>query len=138
MIKNLADYFLPEQEFYLKNVEYKKIEKVIPESEYVLNCIDNLEVNVNEKRGVQVIATRKLKFDPEELFSLTVTFGANLKFCEDKKAELKWTEINLAEEFRDNGQFVLGNLMSRISLLIAEITSSYGQPPLMLPPSIGK
>ena len=44
--------------------------------------------------------------------------------------------MNLAEEFRKNGQFVLGNLMNRISLLIAEITSSFGQAPIILPPSI--
>ena len=54
----------------------------------------------------------------------------------ERKEEYDWDKINLAEEFRENGEFVLGNLMSRISLLIAEITSSFGQIPLILPPAI--
>ena len=44
----------------------------------------------------------------------------------------------MAEEFRDNGKFVTDNLMSRISLMIAQITSSYGQSPLILPPVVAK
>lgn len=31
---------------------------------------------------------------------------------------------------------MISNLMHRISLLISQITSSYGQPPLILPPNL--
>lgn len=79
---------------------------------------------------------RVLKFDPEEIFELSVSYGAILKFKHEKKEDYDWNNINLAEEFRENGQFVLANLMNRISLLIAEITSSFGQTPLVLPPSV--
>ena len=40
--------------------------------------------------------------------------------------------MNMAAEFKENGAFVLNNLMSRISLQIAQITSSYGQVPFNL------
>ena len=56
-----------------------------------------------------------------------LSYGAILKIKKERKEEYDWDKINLAEEFRENGEFVLGNLMSRISLLIAEITSSFGQ-----------
>ena len=46
--------------------------------------------------------------------------------------------INLADEFRKNGDFVTIQLMSRITLLIAEITSSFGQQPLILPTALAK
>ena len=72
------------------------------------------------------------------MFNLTVTFGAILKFDPAKKDEYKWHEINMAEEFRKNGEFVTNNLVARISLLIAQITSSYGQTPLILQPSVAK
>lgn len=136
MIRNLADYFETEQEFYLDRIIYNRIDKngeVV--EEYSLNCIDNIEVDVYDD-FVKLTVKRVLEFEPEELFDLSVSFGAVLRFHEDKKGDYDWKKINLAEEFRENGQFVLGNLMSRISLLIAQITSSFGQAPIILPPGI--
>ena len=53
----------------------------------------------------------------------------------EKVKEHDWHNMNMAAEFKENGAFVLNNLMSRISLQIAQITSSYGQVPLILPPA---
>ena len=80
----------------------------------------------------------KLTFNPEKMFRLSVAFGADLRFDPQKINEYNWREIDLADEFRENGDFVTGNLMSRITLLIAQITSSFGQPPLVLVPSVTK
>ena len=135
MIPNLIDYFEAEQEFYLDKILYNRIDKKEQANEYSLNCIDNIEVAVNENI-VKLTITRALKFDPEEIFELSLSYGAILKIKKEKKEEYDWDKINLAEEFRENGEFVLGNLMNRISLLIAEITSSFGQIPLILPPTI--
>ena len=135
MISNLIDYFEAEQEFYLDKILYNRIDKKEQANEYSLNCIDNIEAAVNENI-VKLTITRALKFDPEEIFELSLSYGAILKIKKERKEEYDWDKINLAEEFRENGEFVLGNLMSRISLLIAEITSSFGQIPLILPPAI--
>lgn len=135
MISNLADCFESEQEFYLDKVSYNRIDKREQTKEYSLNCVDNIEVAVNGEI-VKLTVKRVLKFEPEEIFELSVSYGAILKIKEEKKSQYDWKKINLAEEFRENGQFVLGNLMNRISLLIAEITSSFGQPPIVLPPAI--
>ncbi len=135
MINNLVDYFVSEQEFYLDTISYNRMDKKEQTTEYLLNCIDNIDVEVNEET-VNLIVKRVLKFEPEEIFELSVSYGAILKFDKNKKNDYDWEKMNLAEEFRKNGQFVLGNLMNRISLLIAEITSSFGQAPIILPPSI--
>lgn len=137
MIKNLVDYFLPEQEFYLQNISYNRIENGVDSKNHTLNCVDNISVDVKEE-AVKIIVTRTLKFEPEELFTLTVSFGAILKFNPQKKSAYNWNEINMAEEFRNNGDFVIGNLMQRITLQIAQITSSFGQSPIILPPNIPK
>ena len=138
MIRNLSEYFKPELEIFLDTVSYKRIEKLNNncEQELSLLCQDNLKVMTNED-GVRIIVTRTLMFEPEELFALNVSFGADLKFNE-RKAEHEWTEINLAEEFGENGDFVTAQLMSRISLLIGQITASFGQQPLILPSVISK
>lgn len=135
MISNLVDYFENEQEFYLDKVLYNRIDKKEHIKEYSLNCIDNIDVDINQDI-VKLTVKRVLKFEPEEIFELSVSYGATLKIKKEKKQDYDWNKINLAEEFRENGQFVLGNLMNRISLLIAEITSSFGQEPLILPPVI--
>ena len=78
-----------------------------------------------------------MAFDPEKIFALSVSFGMDLKFNE-RKGEHDWQNVNLAEEFRENGDFVTAQLMSRISLLIGQITSSFGQQPLILPTGLAK
>ncbi len=122
----------------MDTVSYKRIENVNDkcEQELSLLCQDNLKAMLSED-GVRIIVTRTLMFEPEALFALNVSFGADLKFNE-RKVEHEWTEINLAEEFGENGDFVTGQLMSRISLLIGQITSSFGQQPLILPSMIAK
>lgn len=135
MIKNLADYFLPQQEYYLEEISYNRIDKQGSASEYSLNCIDKIDVEINDD-FVTILVKRTLQFEPNEIFELTISFGSILKFHPDMKNDYDWEKIDLAEEFKQNGQFVLGNLMNRISLLIAEITASFGQPPFILPPRI--
>lgn len=138
MIKNLSDYFLPEQQFYLHKVAYERIDNKNLQEQYSLNCADNITVEIGENNKVKVIVTRSLQFDPPEMFQLSVSFGTDLKLHPQRLGEYDWSTLNLAEEFRDNGQFVTDNLMSRISLLIAQITSSFGQQPLILPPTVAK
>lgn len=134
MIKNLEEYFLPEQTYFLNSVNYKILDNASQDGE--IKCIDNINTNVTDD-GVRVIFTRTLKFTPESIFELSVSFGTILKFNEKNKDEIKWNDISLAKEFKDNGAFVLQNLLNRTSLLIAEITASFGQIPIIIPPIIG-
>lgn len=135
MIKNLSDYFLPKQEFYLDNISYRRLEKQTKANEYVLNCVDNISAKIDGDI-VRLTVERVIKFEPKDIFDLSITFGVILKFNNDRKKEIDWEKIDLAEEFKENGNFVLSNLISRISLLVAEITSSFGQPPILLVPQL--
>lgn len=139
MIKNLIEYFEPEQEFYLEKVIYNRVEDQKDTTqdgkEYTLQCIDNITTSISND-VLKILVQRQLKFDPEGIFGLTVSFGANLKFVESKKKEYDWNQIDLSNEFKINGGFVMGNLMSRISMLVANITASFGQAPIVLPPGI--
>ena len=137
MIDNLAEFFDPVQKIFLETISYKRLDALDENvnKNYSLTCQDNIKADYNNE-SVRIILTRTLKFDPEEIFFLSVSFGAILKFT-DKKDEYDWSSINLAEEFKDNGNFIIPQLMSRISLLIGQITSSYGQQPIILPPNIG-
>ena len=138
MIANLKDYFEPSQEIFLDSISYNKIEntEVYPEKDIFLICQDNVRASI-EASGVKILLTRSLTFDPNVLFHLSVTFGTLLKFNK-KKNDIDWEKLDLAEEFRENGEFATSQLMNRISLLIGQITSSFGQQPIMLPTSLIK
>jgi hypothetical protein len=138
MVKNLESYFLNEQEYYLEEIQYERIEndEAGNNVDCSLNCLDSINAVVNSNETVRLTVTRTLEFEPENIFRLKVAFGALLTFDPDKVMEYDWHNINMAEEFRENGEFVLNNLISRISLQIAQITSSFGQMPLILPPTI--
>lgn len=137
MITNLSSFFRPEHEIFLDKISYDRIES--PEAvngEISLVCHDNVTVSHGDE-GVKIVITRSLVFDPNILFVLSVSFGAILSFNENS-SQINWDDVNLAEEFRENGDFVTNQLMSRISLMIGQITSSFGQRPIMLPSELIK
>lgn len=134
MFSDFAQFFLPEYEFFLDEINYRRL-PVSANGETNLTCQDTLSANIVGD-GIKVLVVRRLHTDTDELFDLSVSFGAILKFNKDKASEIQWEKIDLAKEFKESGQFVLGNLLSRICLLIAQITSSFGQMPLILPPMI--
>lgn len=134
MIENLADYFESEHEYYLQQINYKRLDSE-PDTNYSLDGIDIINTDVSNNT-VFITATRKFTFEPEGIFEIEVSFGAILTLAKEKQNDLDWENINLAEEFKENGDFVLSNLMSRISLLIAQITSSFGRQPLITPPNV--
>ena len=135
MIHNLVEYFLPEQEFYLDKIVYNRLPQHTGNSEYSLKCKDTVQV-VLEDNGIRITVERILRFEPEEVFELAISFGAVLKFNDKKKQDHQWKDIDLSKEFIENGGFVIDNLMNRISLLVSQITSSFGQTPIVLPPSL--
>ena len=138
MINNLANYFNPEMEIFLDSVNYTRIKDGAPpvKSDISLLYRDNINVTLIES-GILIVISRSLTFDPKTIFELSVSFGAVLKFNENKD-EVDWRNLNLAEEFRENGDFITVHLISRIDLLIGQITSSFGQQPIILPGNVIK
>ena len=136
MITNLEEYFSDSYNLFLDEINYKKLNSPQNGAMLELKCNDQIEAKMDDTRNVSVWVRRTLKFDTDEVFFLKVSFGAILALNEKKKDEYDWTKIDLAREFKENGGFVTNNLMSRISLLIAQITATVGQQPLILPPNI--
>lgn len=134
MIDNLSEYFNKEYQFYLDSITFNRIDNGDFTNQIKMNCTDQIQTYISD-RTVKLTLTRLVNFQPENLFSLSVSFGAILIIKEEKYKEYDWKTIDLANEFRNSGNFVLDNLMSRITLLIGQITSSFGQQPLILSPA---
>ncbi len=133
-MNHLEKMFEKEYEFYLESVKYTRKHKTEGITQYTLNCTDTLSTSNISKDGLQVSIKRSLQFDPDEIYSLSVVFGVLLKFSDNYNSEID--KYDWSDELAHNGNFFLSNIMPRISHLIAEITASYGQIPVITPPSL--
>jgi len=125
------------KEIYLDNIQFKRINKKGAGEKVSLVCKDDLKLReITEDRACFTL-TRHIGFKPVSFFELSISFGFSLLFKQENKSIIKWEDIDLVNELlRDNGVFI-GPVISRISLLIAQITSStIGQMPLITPPTL--
>lgn len=133
---DINQYIEPRQQTFLSNVEYRLLELVASGSKNVINVADNLEARFLDPKHIKLTLTRKLTFNPAGLFELSVSFGTILTLREDSYYLVDWKTYDVAEEIARNSKNLINPLAARISLLIAEITSSYGQNPIVTPPTI--
>lgn len=132
------EYFVPVNIVKLENISYESLPHLNSHSGQVkMNCKDTIVAQLKE-RGVKINFNRKIEFEPETAFTVSVTYSVFLPFREEKKHEMEWKAVDLAGEFRRAGGPVLTKLMSKTSLMIAEITDAADQNPLITPPAPGK
>ena len=129
---NFNDYFKDEYQFSLKDVSYSKIECEQRISEYELKISDTINAELKED-FLYVTFTRNVYFEPKLMFNLKIVFDIILYLNEGSKE--KAAGINWSQALLENPNIYLGNVTSRTSQLIAEITASFGQQPLITPPN---
>lgn len=127
-------YFLPQRQIFLDNVQYETLETEKTSETRKLNCKDTILAQHSDK-WVKINFNRTLSFTPEGVFRLSVTFGVLMPFNPQTKDEINWNETDIASAFQKNCQPLLAGLMSRTSLMVAQITSASGQNPLITPAS---
>lgn len=129
------EYFIPMNNVKLENISYESIPQVNTLNGQVkMNCKDTIVAQLKE-RGAKINFNRKVEFEPETAFTVSVTYSVFLPFREEKKDEIDFKAVDLAGEFRRAGGPVLTKLMSKTSLMIAEITDAADQNPLITPPA---
>lgn len=123
-------YFLAERRVVLENVSYE-VHPVQPSGTMKLNGKDTIIAQVAGQAGVKVTYNRTLQFDPEGPFSLSVSFAVMLVFNPGTRDEIDWKTIDVANEFRKACPALVTTMMSRATLLVAEITSASGGAPII-------
>ncbi len=130
-------YFLKESQVFLSHIDYDFLS--FPQQvDNKLSIKDTIGVYNLEDGKVKIEITRSLDFGAGKLFSLTVVFGILLRKNPFSENEIDWANINLAEEIKNANLPLIKNVMSKMCVLIAEITSSYGQVPVITPPQLIK
>ena len=133
---NFKEYFRDEYQFALKNISYTQLSPAPLGSDVSLNIIDALGTNLSSS-SLELTFHRNVAFTPSSLYSLTVTFTCTLSFKDSSCVE-KAQQVNWNDAFTNTRSPYLTNIASRASNLIAAITASYGQPPLITPPNLIK
>lgn len=123
-------YFLAERRIVLENVNYE-VHPVQPSGQMKLNGKDTIIAQVAGQAGVKVTYNRTLQFEPEGPFSLSVSFAVMLVFNPGTRDEIDWKTIDVANEFRKACPALVTTMMSRATLLVAEITSASGNAPII-------
>lgn len=136
---NFDRYFLHDRRVFLDNISYETVKPDSMQRELKLNCKDTILAQLTNQ-GVKINFNRALNFEPEGIYSLSVTFAVMLIFDPSTKDEVDWKKLDIAGEFKKSCPQLMSVLMSRASLLISQITSAAGQPPLITPaaPNITK
>ena len=131
-MENFDKYFLPEKKIFLENISYETVRMDAVPGSMKLECKDTIVAQLMEN-AVKINFNRAVNFEPEGIFSLSVTFSTVLVFDPGKKGEVDWKNTDIAGEFKKGCPQILSALMSRTSLMIAQITAAQGQNPLITP-----
>ncbi len=121
-----------QQELFLDSVKYEMSFGEVKNGEARLAINDSLDVCVEEGK-IKVVFLRVVNTVPMELFSISVSFGCFLPLKEDYINEKDWDIVQLKEELLQEKN-IIGGLVSRSSMLISQISSSYGQSPIITQP----
>lgn len=125
-------YFLAERHIMLENVSYET-QRVQP-GQLRLNARDTIVAQLIGSAGVKITYNRTLSFEPEGPFTLSVSFSVMLVFNPGTRGEVDWKTIDMAEEFKKNCPQLVQAMMTKTTLLVAEITNANGSPILPILP----
>ena len=129
---DFQDFFEQEYQFSLKEIVYNRIDSDSHE-DGSLKITDNLSTAVLNE-CLSIVFERRVSFDPVSNFNTKVAFETRVKFKENKAAKktaAEWKKILL-----ENENIYLANMIPRASHLLASITASIGQPPLITQPGL--
>lgn len=129
---NFKSYFLKERRVFLENINYETVKgENRNEGERRLGCRDTVVSQLISPVGVKIIFNRRLNFEPEAIFTLSVSFGVFMLFDPARRDEIDWNEVNIVKEFTKDCPEILTELTSRATLLTAQITSAAGNTPII-------
>lgn len=128
-------YFQNKRTIFLNEIKYELITLESEPKDVKFQIKDQIETMIKENHELHIIFTRIVHFDPKSLYDLRVSFGLILPFKDEIIKKEDVSTLNFKKFFVENNVY-LGDILSRTSQLIAEITSSHGQPPIITPPNI--
>lgn len=101
-------------------------------SDVQLQLKDTVTVSEKTTQNLYLTIERVLEFTPPSLFDMKISYSVVLSFKQSNSS--CYTEKQFEEYFSSQNNPVFSSVFSRISSLIAQITGSSGQAPIITPP----
>ena len=132
---NFIETFNENYSYFLKEIQYQVITVGSIQDKIDIMIGDRLTFNMLDDLHVEIIVERTVKFEPNVVYELSVSFGAILELKDRNKIE---NDSDWKNDFikSPEGNTIIQGLLSRVSLQIAQITSSYGLNPIVTPPNL--
>lgn len=132
---NFTQLFNENYSYFLNEISYKVITVGNIQDKVDIVVKDDTAFEMLDEAHLQIIVERNICFQPNVVYELKVSFGAILELKGISEIE---RGIDWEQEFKNSneGIAVIQGLLTRISLQIAQITSSYGLNPIVTPPNL--
>lgn len=124
----------------------KKIELYHVDFQYLGTLSENIDVHLSDRATVlskddkmlKVLITRRINFEPQNLFAIEASYYVEHYLKEEFIGKINWGEYNIENELISNIDYFSDHQMNRLSLLIAQTLSSFGNSPIITPPTFKK
>ena len=132
---NFAELFNENYSYFLKEIGYQVITVGNIQNKVDIVIKDNTTFEMLDQNHLQVVVERNVRFEPNIVYELKVSFGAILELKNMSEID---RNIDWSQEFikSNEGLTVIQGLLARISLQISQVTSSYGLNPIITPPNL--
>ena len=132
-MKNFLELF-GRYRYKLQNISY--VSKEEEDDSEPFSFYDEYKLLESNSEKITIDYTRYAKTNTGILFDLSITFRIEHFYNNDQDYDLD--DYDIPEEIDSNIDFFSADLISKVSLLIAEITSNFGQFPIITNPSFTK
>ena len=132
---NFIETFNENYSYFLKEIHYRVITVGNIQDKIDIMIGDCLTFNMLDDSHLEIIVGRNVKFEPNVVYELSISFGAVLELKENSRLAI---DSDWKNDFikSPEGNTIIQGLLSRVSLQIAQITSSYGLNPIVTPPNL--
>ncbi|MDR1292090.1 MAG: hypothetical protein LBJ91_01655 [Clostridiales Family XIII bacterium] len=122
----------------LVSVSYNLNEDAITDKSDDLTILlsDRIDKILTENDSMSCEVTREVRTSPQSILSISVTAKLYLNVKTKYSGKMKWDEIDIEKELSGSCRGFFSDPMSRISLIIANITSSFAGLPMITPDSL--
>lgn len=98
-------------------------------------CVeDKISAISHTDTAIKVVMTRKISLGENVFFDLAASFHTIHFLKEEYAKSFQWKDYDLDKAVNDEIDFFVGPGFDRLSLVLSQITSSFGGAPIVTPP----
>lgn len=135
MPKKEPKLFFEEVKYVLEEIAYSSLNQLNADNEVKIQTFDSYEIENITLKEIVIKVRRIIEFDPKGIFNLKVVSKMilplnqnDLKFEGTQEDLILYTNSHIVTIINNS------NLMETMSLIISQVTSSYGRIPLITAP----